>query len=142
MHPNAAAAFFSLDEVGVIVGDGQVVGLERFFRDADAVHGVPAFVVTQQAVALPQFGGFNPLCVFYFAPVVMPRRGGERGVSLRKEGVDGVGDDGLAFAIRRGESEVNRFGVVVLVVRRDGFVGGVACFFVGKLQKFSVYLAW
>ena len=89
------ATFFSLDEVGVIVGDGQVVGLERFFRDADAVHGVPAFVVTQQAVALLQFGGFDPLRVLYFAPVVMSRRGGERGVSLCEEGVDGVGDDGL-----------------------------------------------
>ena len=77
MHPDTAAAFFALDEVGVIVGDGQVVGLERFFRDADAVHGVPAFVVTQQAVALPQFGGFDPLRVFYFAPVVVSRRGGE-----------------------------------------------------------------
>ena len=127
------AAFFSLDEVGVIVGDGQVVGLERFFRDADAVHGVPAFVISQQAVALPQFGGFNPLCVFYFAPVVMPRRGGERGVGLREEGVDGVGDDGLAFAARCREGEVNRFGIVVLVVCCNRFVGGVACFFVGKL---------
>ena len=95
------AAFFSLDEVGVIVGDGQVVGLERFFRDADAAHGVPAFVVTQQAVALPQFGGFDPLRVLYFAPVVMPRCCGERGVRLCEEGVDGVGDDGLAFAARR-----------------------------------------
>ena len=101
MHPNAAAAFFSLDEVGVIVGDGQVVGLERFFRNADAAHGVPAFVISQQAVALLQFGGFNPLRVFYFAPVVMPRCCGERGVSLCEEGVDGVGDDGLAFAARR-----------------------------------------
>ena len=117
----------------MIVGDGQVVGLEWFFRDTDAAHGVPAFVISQQAVALPQFGGFDPLRVFYFAPVVMPRRGGERGVGLRKEGVDGVGDDGLAFAARRGEGEVNRFGVVVLVVCRDGFVGSVACFFVGKL---------
>jgi len=95
MHPNAAGTFFAFDEVGVIVGDGQVVGLERFFRDADAVHGVPAFVVTQQAVALLQFGGFDPLRVLYFAPVVMSRRGGERGVSLCEEGVDGVGDDGL-----------------------------------------------
>ena len=101
MHPNAACTFFSLDEVGVIVGDGQVVGLERFFRDADAVHGVPAFVVTQQAVALPQFGGFDPLRVFYLTPVVMPRCGSERGVGLCEEGVDGVGDDGLAFAARR-----------------------------------------
>ena len=101
MHPNAAGTFFAFDEVGVIVGDGQVVGLERFFRDTDAVHGVPAFVISQQAVALPQFGGFDPLRVFYFAPVVMPRCGGERGVRLRKEGVDGVGDDGLAFAVRR-----------------------------------------
>ena len=117
----------------MIIGDGQVVGLERFFRNADAAHGVPAFVISQQAVALPQFGGFDPLRVFYFAPVVMPRRGGERGVSLCEEGVDGVGDDGLAFAARRGEGEVNRFGVVVLVVCRDGFVGSVACFFVGKL---------
>ena len=117
----------------MIVGDGQVVGLERFFRDADAVHGVPAFVVTQQAVAPLQFGGFNPLCVLYFAPVVMPRRGGERGVRLCEEGVDGVGDDGLAFAARCREGEVNRFGVVVLVVCRDRFVGAVACFFVGKL---------
>ena len=117
----------------MIVGDGQVVGLERFFRNADAAHGVPVFVVTQQAVALPQFGGFDPLCVFYFAPVVVPRRGGERGVSLREEGVDGVGDDGLAFAALRRNGEVNCFGVVVLVVCRDGFVGGVACFFVGKL---------
>ena len=89
------------DEVGVIVGDGQVVSLERFFRDADAAHGVPAFVISQQAVALPQFGGFDPLRVLYFAPVVMSRRGGERGVRLCEEGVDGVGDDGLAFAARR-----------------------------------------
>lgn len=130
MHPNAAAAFFSLDEVGVIVGDGQVVGLERFFRDTDAV---PAFVISQQAVALLQFGGFDPLRVFYFAPVVMSRRGGERGVSLCEEGVDGVGDDGLGFAARCREGEVNRFGVVVLVVCRDRFVDAVACFFVGKL---------
>ena len=101
MHPNAAGTFFAFDEVGVIVGDGQVVGLERFFRDADAVHGVPAFVVTQQAVALLQFGGFDPLRVLYFAPVVMPRCCGERGVRLCEEGVDGVGDDGLAFAARR-----------------------------------------
>ena len=101
MHPNAAGTFFAFDEVGVIVGDGQVVGLERFFCYANAAYGVPAFVVTQQAVALPQFGGFNPLCVLYFAPVVMSRRGGERGVSLCEEGVDGVGDDGLAFAARR-----------------------------------------
>ena len=85
----------------MIVGDGQVVGLERFFRDADAAHGVPAFVISQQAVALLQFGGFDPLRVLYFAPVVMPRGGSECGISLRKEGVDGVGDDGLAFAARR-----------------------------------------
>lgn len=117
----------------MIVGDGQVVGLERFFRDTDAVHGVPAFVVTQQAVALPQFGGFNPLRVFYFAPVVVSRRSGERGVSLCEEGVDGVGDDGLAFVARCREGEINRFGVVVLVVCCNRFVGGVACFFVGKL---------
>lgn len=101
MHPNAAGTFFAFDEVGVIVGDGQVVGLERFFRDADAAYGMPAFVISQQAVALPQFGGFDPLRVFYFAPVVVSRRGGECGISLRKEGVDGVGDDGLAFAARR-----------------------------------------
>jgi len=101
MHPNAAGTFFAFDEVGVIVGDGQVVGLERLFCYADAAYGMPAFVIAQQAVALLQFGGFDPLCVFYFAPVVMPRRGGERGVSLRKEGVDGVGDDGLAFAAWR-----------------------------------------
>jgi len=50
---------------------------------------------------LLQFGGFDPLRVFYFAPVVVSRRGGERGVSLCEEGVDGVGDDGLAFAARR-----------------------------------------
>lgn len=111
----------------------QVVGLERFFRDADAAYGVSVFVVTQQAVALPQFGGFDPLRVFYFAPVVVSRRCGERGVSLRKEGVDGVGDDGLAFAARRRNGEVNRFGIVVLVVCRDGFVGSAACFFVGEL---------
>ena len=101
MHPDTAAAFFSLDDVGVIVSNGQVVGLERFFRDTDAAHGVPAFVISQQAVALPQFGGFNPLRVFYLAPVVVSRRGGERGIGLCKEGVDGVGDDGLAFAARR-----------------------------------------
>ena len=85
----------------MIVGDGQVVGLERFFCYANAAYGVPAFVISQQAVALPQFGGFDPLRVFYFAPVVMPRRGGERGVGLCEEGVDGVGDDGLGFAARR-----------------------------------------
>ena len=101
MHPNAAGTFFAFDEVGVIVGDGQVVGLERFFRNADAAHGVPAFVISQQAVAPLQFGGFDPLRVFYFAPVVVSRRGGERGVRLCEEGVDGVGDDGLAFAARR-----------------------------------------
>ena len=133
MHPNAAGTFFSFDEVGVIVGDGQVVGLEWFFRDADAVHGVPAFVISQQAVALLQFGGFDPLRIFYFAPVVMPRCGSERDIGLRKEGVNGVGDDGLAFATRRRNGEVNRFGIVVLVVCRDGLVGGVACLFVGKL---------
>ena len=101
MHPDTTIAFLALDEVGVIVGDGQVVGLERFFRDADAAYGMPAFVIAQQAVALPQFGGFDPLRVFYFAPVVVSRRGGERGVRLCEEGVDGVGDDGLAFAARR-----------------------------------------
>ena len=94
---------------------------------------MPAFVIAQQAVAPLQFGSFNPLHVFYFAPVVVSRRGGERGVSLRKEGVDGVGDDGLAFAARRRNGEVNRFGIVVLVVCRDGFVGSAACFFVGEL---------
>ena len=133
MHPNAAGTFFALDEVGVIVSNGQVVGLERFFCYADAAYGVPAFVISQQAVALPQFGGFDPLRVFYFAPVVVSRRSGERGVSLCEEGVDGVGDDGLAFAARCREGKINRFGVVVLVVCCNRFVGGVACFFVGKL---------
>ena len=85
----------------MIVGDGQVVGLERLFCYADAAYGVPVFVIAQQAVALLQFGGFDPLRVFYFAPVVMSRCGGERGVGLCEEGVDGVGDDGLAFAVRR-----------------------------------------
>ena len=79
MNPNSFRfRLIALDEVSMPVGNGQVVGLQRFQFDGNALNGLLRTVFGKQPASRFQIFRFNPFAV-------------------RIKRVDAVGNEGLYF---------------------------------------------
>ena len=79
MNPNSFRfRLITLDEVSMPVGNGQIVGLQRFRFDGNALNGLPCTVFGKQPASRFQIFRFNPFAV-------------------RIKRVDTVGNEGLYF---------------------------------------------
>ena len=79
MNPNSFRfRLIALDEVSMPVGNGQVVGLQRFLFDGNALNGLLCAVFGKQPASRFQIFRFNPFAV-------------------RIKRMDAVGNKGLYF---------------------------------------------
>ena len=79
MNPNSFRfRLITLDEVSMPVGNGQIVGLQRFRFDGNALNGLLCTVFGKQPASRFQIFRFNPFAV-------------------RIKRVDTVGNEGLYF---------------------------------------------
>ncbi|ANJ50438.1 Uncharacterised protein [Neisseria gonorrhoeae] len=78
MNPNPFRfRLITLDEISMPVGDGQIVGFERFRFDGNALNGLLCTVFSKQPASRFQIFRFNPFAV-------------------RIKRMDAVGNQGLA----------------------------------------------
>ncbi|CNP70511.1 Uncharacterised protein [Neisseria gonorrhoeae] len=78
MNPNSFRfRLTTLDEISMPVGDGQIVGFERFWFDGNALNGLLCTVFSKQPASRFQIFRFNPFAV-------------------RIKRMDAVGNQGLA----------------------------------------------
>ncbi len=80
MNPNPFRfRLTALDEVGMPIGDGQIVGFERFWFDNDVADGLGFAAFGKQPASRFQIFRFNPF-------------------AIRIKRMDAVGNQGLAVA--------------------------------------------
>ena len=115
MNPNPFRfRLITLDEVSMPVGNGQIVGLQRFLFNGNALNGLLCAVFGKQPASRFQIFRFNPFAV-------------------RIKRVDAVGNKGLYFTEAVWNFNINGFLIRIAVLGGNGFVSSFsACLVLGE----------